>query len=372
MKPSRSVVVRWFTPTCLVVGAMISSGACSASGEADGSAGEAAGGSEEESSGGRSIGGRPSGGRSSGGRASEGGEGGERGASGGARAGTGGRAEASDGGASECLKDEEGGCVECLEASDCTGASGGDLCHPTRHDCVECIESADCMDPEASLCTDEGECVPCQDPIEHSDCAHIEGGRNICDTSRGLGECVECTLSFQEACGPDTLVTCDLVARQCVPIGLGDRGVCEPCTNDLQCVTDHLCIPMTFQGEAHGEGGYCLRKSPGCARPYLFGGVTRVSLGGSTPSAVCAINESLTTCEAVLALVPPATICEADEDCPKGGLCRSIDGSLDLYCTYGCTSEVQCRPSVEASAVACPFSDGDPANDYCGGQVAVP
>jgi hypothetical protein len=282
-----------------------------------------------------SSGGKAGGGRSSGGRRSSGGQGGDPSAESGGRAGPGGESSGgrSSGGSVSCILDDDGGCVECLQDDDCAGRDGGPFCDVERKECVECLDHSDCSDPQASRCSEAGECVPCVDPVENTECAHIEG-KSICDTSRGPGECVECTV--QEACDAGNFETCDLFARGCVPIAPGERATCEPCSNDLQCESKH-CVAMTYQGQPHGEAGYCLTHSS-CTSPYGTRVLPRVSVSGQERE-TCQINEEITTCEAVLALMARTRCGPEDPPCPTGGLCRTVSGDLFTRCTIPCSQK---------------------------------
>jgi hypothetical protein len=204
--------------------------------------------------------------------------------------------------------------------------------------------------------------VPCRDPIGHSDCTHVENGLNVCDTSRGLGECVQCTGEAHEACDAEQFETCDVFARECVPIGPGDRETCEPCTNDRQCASDHSCVPMTFQGQPHGHGGYCLR-SADCKPPYASQQIYRETVNGQSV-VVCGFSEERTTCEAIRAFENSA-LCTESEPCPEGGLCASVNNGATERCTIPCGE-------VAATSNECMDpADGNTYGVACRGQSVL-
>ncbi|MGF1469638.1 MAG: hypothetical protein ACFCGT_26240 [Sandaracinaceae bacterium] len=243
-------------------------------------------------------------------------------------------------------------CVQCTEDDDSACVDGTPICDTTNRVCVECAADTDCTDPSAARC-DGGECVPCDSSTQ---CQGI-AGREVCDDD--AGECVQCTGGEVDACGGNPCTT----ESTCSAFGT-DRITCEACDTDANCgLPDELCVPMQFMGEDR-PGGYCLRNlAAGCDRP--FGVVTgeRTTLSGVGGISFCGINESLTTCEAVRALLADE-MCPGgdDSECPDGGLCRRVGGFLNR-CTFACTVQSEClNPPVAGSTCG-----GDPDPTYCGG-----
>jgi hypothetical protein len=116
---------------------------------------------------------------------------------------------------------------------------------------------------------------------------------------------------------------------------------------------DELCVPMTFMG-APREGGYCLLAGD-CARPYSMSTPERRSLSGAPPGAYCGIDESATTCEALLDLIND-TACMTDENCGADGLadglCERV-GAVADRCTIPCGLAGQCPAGLSCSAGYC-------------------
>jgi hypothetical protein len=251
-------------------------------------------------------------------------------------------------------------CVECVDDPQC----GDGFC--VENQCVECRGHDDCSDPAAAQCDATGSCVPC---TVDSQCVGTPAGPDgICDTDRTPATCVECLSTAQ--C--PTNESCNLLTGTCVPVVRFSQRTCAPCTNDDQCADDpweSRCVPMTF-GEAF-HGYYCLPEATAmaCPQPYRGAGITvpRTSIGGDGPRTYCAINESVTTCEAVLALVDERT-CGADgtaPTCPLGGLCRTLPG-LGNRCTYQCGAPSQCLDMATRAEWTC-GAGGGAAPTYCGG-----
>jgi len=101
-----------------------------------------------------------------------------------------------------------------------------------------------------------------------------------------------------------------------------------------------------------------------CAQPYAISITGRTSLGGHTAT-YCGINETLTTCEAVRALVDNRT-CPggSDAECPEAGLCRQV-GGLANRCTYQCGGAVQCDAAPNPGSTCGAGTTGGVS--YCGG-----
>src|SRR5690606_11353238 len=248
-------------------------------------------------------------------------------------------------------------CVECLADDDCTD-DAAPACDPDDNVCVECMEDADCGDPAMPMCGDDNHCAAgCTESEECQRFAEDEAG--VCDFD--TGGCVECTVaeddrdSETDACGtgvclPETQ-TCDDGVSQ------GATGTCRACVADNQCATDHDCVPMNFKGV--DRGGYCLKNNAnGCERPYVIDIAGETTLSGVSGETYCGINETLTTSEAVRALLADDT-CSNNSECPEGGLCRKV-GSLSGRCTYECSGSVQCDESPNPGSTCGAGASPDP------------
>lgn len=245
------------------------------------------------------------------------------------------------------------GCVECTDTIAC---GGGLVC--VNNTC-QCDGHDDC--DEATPICDDGTCRECGASTE---CADRDEGTPVCTA----GQCRECGLTDQSAC--TGAATCNLVTGQCDGFSADDRGICESCTNDNQCEGNARCVrleyPLGTPHTAPGEegSGYCLSPMTGaCPRPYTTT-ITSGSLGDSATTQFCAINQGLTTCEAVLALLDEVA-CDTSA-CPDGGLCRRIAGTE--RCTYRCGSGSQCLDTIlRPNESTCGNSGSGDA--YCGGIV---
>jgi hypothetical protein len=126
-------------------------------------------------------------------------------------------------------------------------------------------------------------------------------------------------------------------------------------------------VPMRF-GNVPLRGGFCLQTTGTgeCAQPFAFPlPEPRESLSGAPPAVYCGVNEELTSCDAVWALVNNE-LCEDDFDCAApGAICRQV-GELGLRCTYECSFANECLPGG-GSGSTCGDDDGSAAENYCGG-----
>ena len=239
----------------------------------------------------------------------------------------------------------------------CGGACSGDtpLCDETSMECVACLGDGDCDDPAAAKC-DAGSCVACDDSAQ---CTGVTG-TEVCEA----GTCVECTVDDASACDD----TCDLLALECVDVAAGSVGNCKACSNDDQCGAGHRCIPLDFEGSAHGH--YCLAEpDPTCARPFQKA-VNKASVNGVAATDYCGIEEDLATCEAVLALVQGWFCTGTDGMCSEmeggtemavpGAVCQPVDLGGDA-CTYGCNGVQQCPLAIDS----CGDGDETPPG-WCG------
>ena len=251
----------------------------------------------------------------------------------------------------------------------CTGVRG--MCSGTLG-CVECLGHGDCTDAVAARCDGTGTCVGCGASPE---CAGVTGAGGerleVCDPT--AMRCVECLGTETAACV--TNHPCNPVTNRCSAYARGTRRACETCDTDLDCPADHDCVPMQWMGADRPEG-YCLKDDTGgCTEPFTITLTGRTSLSGRTGARYCGINEALTTCEAVRALLDDA-MCPGglDSECPEGGLCRRV-GSLNNRCTYACGGVVECdavpRPGSTCGAGSADGGagggDGGVPVDYCGG-----
>ena len=252
-----------------------------------------------------------------------------------------------------------GDCVQCLGHDDCDGATP--VCDPDAHTCVQCLGHDDCTDPAAAQCDDSHTCVPCT-----MDNHCTQGDRRFC----AEGTCVQCDADSETAACADKV--CDIEAGTCSDADPRSAIECEPCLSDLHCEDGLRCVPLNYKGAPHGN--FCLPVSP-CARPFSIRLSGRESLSGVAGD-YCGINEALTTCEAVRALLDD-TICDSDGPggpdggggtmpCPEGGLCRDFGAAGGNRCTYECGMASQCLDPVSSpSGSRCVRGSGtDP--DYCG------
>ena len=258
-----------------------------------------------------------------------------------------------------CVNDQ---CFDCVKGDDdkaCKDASTPACLNDGT--CVECDEDEQCADPEASMCdTQKHECVACEGDEQ---CAHLEE-TSLCSPTTNT--CVQCTVADESACGANS---CDPATNTCTTTPRASLNACEGCQADSECKTNFRCVPMEFQGQAR-EGGYCLKDSTveGCTvNPYRAPSPARVSLSGEEATVYCSINETLTTCEAVLDLNKDKD-CTTADDCGvpglNDGLCETVSLSPNK-CTYGCQNVADCNPSGTGSSCA-----GDAAGSaatYCGG-----
>lgn len=190
-------------------------------------------------------------------------------------------------------------CVACLMDEDC----GGLACN--NGTCVGCTETEECVSPSASVCSAEGECVPC---ISDSGCAHLDG-----------------------AC----------VSGMCMPYA----PTCAPCTASEECGPNGACIPMFYRGEML-TGSWCVRRAPiGACETAPYGSRIRgrASIERTRVDDWCGPDEMQTTCTAVNQAVA-AEACSADDQC---GVAELADASCDGTCTIPCSADVEC-PSGES------------------------
>jgi hypothetical protein len=244
-------------------------------------------------------------------------------------------------------------CAQCLTDDDC--AEGG--CAPDNT-CVECTTDDHCTDPTASVCdTNTYECTDCTDD---DGCSHLDDTL-LCDTSGDDGVCIECTVDDESACNGNS---CDPATNTCTQTPTDQTETCMPCKADSECVADHRCVQMEFDGTQLADG-YCLKiATTGCGRPYT-GLIERESISGASSETYCGVDESVTTCQAVLDLLGDKS-CSSDSDCglpqQNDGRCESVNFVPDR-CTYSCSADADC-----VSGRSCGSLPAD--SDYCGGGGA--
>jgi len=263
----------------------------------------------------------------------------------------------------------EGACVACAgdQKSLCAGSTPA--CDPATSQCVQCVDDADCPVPERAACTAGRTCGLCTDD---ADCARFgfvcEAESGTCVACRPATEQVDCRID--KTCNPATTrcaaTACDPVRKSCTSNTLGSLSICRACVSDSECATDHRCIPLFFGPTTARQelGGFCMKiGSTGCAEPFRAPPIDgRTSLSGRAPEPYCGINETLTSCPAILAL-------DDDKDCP-GGMASSCDApgarcaAVNLgpnECTYACTNNRECPVSAPCN--------GPAGAMYCGGSA---
>jgi len=256
-------------------------------------------------------------------------------------------------------------CVGCVASTDCKDASKPQ-CNTATQTCVACLSNTDCKTAAASKCDlTQGSatintCLPC---AANTDCAQVTG-KNVClsGVTGQPNQCVTCTAANETACINGTVAhSCNPKTYACTTTVKGSRKTCYSCQADSECGTNagvvdpnSRCVPMTFNGTAHGTGGYCLQRASTvatCARPYSVG-FSAVSLSGAASESYCGINQTDTTCEALLDLFS-STTCTKDSNCGggSGGLCRQLGtGTNPPYvCTIPCGSTAECLSSGPGS-----------------------
>lgn len=261
-----------------------------------------------------------------------------------------------------CVIAPDGGaaCRECdpgIGNDSCSRFTDRPFCDPDTQLCVECLGNEQCTDPGASRCNDANECVPCGSA---TDCEHVmDEGANLryCESVEGAARCVQCTLDTEgDDCGS---FVCDPQTLRCTMTVRERAGTCQPCISDSHCAAaDDSCVPLSFDGTARGH--YCLRNfSAGCVRPFNVQLTGRMTRSGVSGLSFCGIDESLTTCEAVIAALegdscPSGT---AAECATEGAICGTVTGLANV-CSYPCDNSNQCP-----SGMTCPLV----ASAYCGG-----
>jgi len=250
-----------------------------------------------------------------------------------------------------CLTDGHT-CVECNVEDDCDGT---EQCKPSTNECVQCLADSDCTSAGAAKCNlTTNTCIPCDD---NAQCTGVMDGATalgVCSS----GTCVECTVADETACSGNS---CNPATTRCTNTPLASRQPCEQCRADSECAGGvYDCVPMNFNGTPR-PGGYCLRRkgNTDCGRP-LSVLIAAVSLSGTAGMDYCGLDETLTTCEAVLARTTGVT-CENGQGggnsalCGAPGLddavCATVGGN-DFRCTYPCSEVTECPGT---STTVCPM-----------------
>jgi hypothetical protein len=267
-----------------------------------------------------------------------------------------------------CVTEDHASTIACVDCPTCdpyepadAGVGDGSVDGEVPDGGVpECEGDTDCDREEAARCdTETGTCVGCGEDLN---CVGVIGLER-CDADEGL--CVQCKpLSEALDCGS---TSCNPATFECTETVRGSRFVCDSCVSDSDCGVDLACVPMWF-GDTPRATGYCLYPTGHdlCEQPFVFPVPgERESLSGAPAALYCGVNESLTTCEAVRALVDDR-LCESDSDCPEGGLCRQV-AEVGLRCTYECTHGTQCLDPQTGSPSVCGDAGGTAQEMYCGG-----
>jgi hypothetical protein len=111
--------------------------------------------------------------------------------------------------------------------------------------------------------------------------------------------------------------------------------------------------------------GFCLKsEASGCVEPFTVLTPMRPSLSGAPPAIYCGIDESTTTCNAILDLLDNKP-CSSPEQCGAEELddarCERVSG-VNGRCTYGCPSSARCPVTYDCGPG--PTAGGP---NYCGG-----
>jgi hypothetical protein len=230
-----------------------------------------------------------------------------------------------------------------------------EACDDTAPVCVDracvCQADVDCKAPNLARCnTTTGECAPCESDDHCTGIRDLPNDNNICLDD---GTCVDCTPDTETTACEDN-VSCNPSTNECTDTEIGSLLECDECVADSECgdgfgaSSAFRCIQLEYQGELFPtEGrGYCLKsvaEGGSCENPYRIV-IPRPSLSGEPVDDYCGINEELTTCPAIQALIAD-TPCDpenGDSDCPQpAGLCQELPGAV-TRCTYRCESLVEC------------------------------
>lgn len=236
-------------------------------------------------------------------------------------------------------------CFACLGDHHCGGSTP--RCAAGR--CAACAVDLHC--PAAQPACVAGTCRSCIMAAEDTDPCADRPGLPVCNATNGA--CVQCTGVDESACEGNPCRT----NNTCSAFGERSQRTCESCDADRNCAEGYYCVPMQFEGMTRASG-YCLQlRDVSCSeRPFTIPTPMRTSLS-SASGIFCGINEMLTTCEAVRALIDAET-CVDDGGCPRGGFCRLT------RCTYECEGVIQCPNIAPDNTCGRGLTTGPM---YCGG-----
>jgi hypothetical protein len=170
-----------------------------------------------------------------------------------------------------------------------------------------------------------------------------------------VGTCVQCTVANETPCNGNS---CNPATYGCTSTPVGMAGKCKACLADSECIggvpgdggtVTARCVPMSYKGTP--RGGYCLQRAvSGCPQPTTSQ-FSATSLSGATLEAYCGINQTSTTCEAIVDFLG-SKVCSLDGDCGGGlgGLCRNFNIVPNpLRCTITCGSDANCLSQAPGS-----------------------
>jgi hypothetical protein len=268
-----------------------------------------------------------------------------------------------------------GTCVGCLKQSDCAGNAMASACNATSHSCVPCSNGVDseCSDvPDLHVCN-AGQCVQCAGDRREA-CSETKAGcsaSNMCEGCKLDADCTRFRKVCDEpagacvACTPDSETaqclgkSCNPATKACTQTNVRSVDECGKCTADSECKdADHRCVVMSYQGTQ--RGGYCMKRTAtGCTPPYSVPH-TAGSLSGAAPESYCGFDQTLTSCEAILALLSDK-MCAGGDAALCGGpgaVCGTLNTTLTNRCSYGCQASADCP-----SRFPCPTSG---SSRFCG------
>ena len=223
------------------------------------------------------------------------------------------------------------------------------------------------------------QCAPCE---TNEDCDGVDGlaeSGNACDADK---VCVECTPETEaETCPNDK--SCNPRTKTCTETTVGSRGVCETCVADSECGDRgraggrYKCVPMYYPNvetplPRMTETGFCLKsidRMVVASEPYAIRCPIADSAVRTEPNDdYCGINEALTTCPAVRALVADAS-CNPANDWTR--IARSRVASVGEWATCRIAAPISAATSSNARALPVPGStcgsSGSGGDKYCGG-----
>lgn len=200
--------------------------------------------------------------------------------------------------------------------------------------CTDWVASSVC-EGATPVCL-EGACIGCRGD---EDCG---GDVPVCDI--GSGACVQCTPELEQALCPDETSgepgpACDPATKTCTGAPRGSVSGCGSCVSDSECEAGSRCVPMEFNGQAHGS--YCLQVAPNGLCPNGAPAKVMATSALGVQGEYCFVRELLTTCEAVTSF---GDACSDDSGCgatgADDGLCVGPDGAG--ACTYACSGARDC------------------------------